>query len=306
MNSPFLRHVAKGAVFAAIYLFNLPGIFAAGVAVGGSGLIGILDYSDTFTGTDAGGRPNRPYVPAVQPPAAYVVESTYGKPSVSFDIGAGFSFAADSAGTPGLVNGVPAYPLNLAPNASGAGSDTGFTQTGGSIDYALPYGGLRSRYIVQVDAIQVGDRIDISSGAGPGIFAGSSLSVFFRGDGSGNASLFNGSVDTPIQSITPLFNTGIAGPGQWLNYAVRYDLPAHEIELFVNQNSKGVINLLTFAGGIYDNFSSQWVGAGGGLAAGENRVWTDNFQVGSVIPEPGSAVLVFAGLVSCVMRRRRR
>ena len=102
---------------------------AAGIAIGQSGLIGTLDYSDTFTGTDDGGRPNRPYIPAVQPASAYLVENTYGKPQVSFDIGAGFSFAADRTGTPGLVNGSPAYPLGLAPNASGAGSATGFTQT---------------------------------------------------------------------------------------------------------------------------------------------------------------------------------
>lgn len=281
-----------------VSLVSVGSLGAAGVPVGGSGLIGVLDYSDTFTGTDAGGRPNRPYVPAVQPPAAYVVENTYGNPSVSFDIGSGFSFAADSAGTPGLVDGNPAYPLGLGPNASGAGSATGFTQTGGGIDYALPYGGLRSSYVVQVDAVQVADRIDISSGAGPGIFSAQSLSVFFRGDGSGNASLYNGSTDTPIRSIIPTFNTGITGSGQWNNYAVRYDLVALEIELFVNQNSVGVIDLTTFAGGIYANFGNQWVGAGGGLAAGENRVWTDNFQVGSPVPvpEPGAVAMALMAL----------
>jgi hypothetical protein len=293
----------------AVSLISVGSLGAAGVPVGGSGLIGVLDYSDTFTGTDAGGRPNRPYVPAVQPPAAYVVENTYGKPSVSFDIGSGFSFAADSAGTPGLVNGIPPYPLGLAPNASGAGSATGFTQTGGSIDYALPYGGLRTSYIVQVDAVQVGDRIDISSGSGPGIFASQSLSVFFRGDGSGNASLFNGAIDTPIRSLIPTFNTGITGSGQWNNYAVRYDLPAHQIELFVNQNSVGLIDLTTFAGGIYDNFSTAWVGAGGGLAAGENRVWTDNFQVGAPVPEPSAAAMALMALAligSATHFRRRK
>lgn len=279
---------------------------AAGVGVGQSGLIGTLDYSDTFTGTADGGRPNRPYVPAVQPASAYLVENTYGKPQVSFDIGAGFSFAADQAGTPGLVNGSPAYPLGLAPNASGAGSATSFTQTGGGIDYALPYSGLRSSYVVQVDAVQVGDRIDISSGAGPGIFAAQSLSVFFRGDGSGNASLFNGTTDTPIRSIIPTFNTGITGSGQWNNYAVRYDLPAHQIELFVNQNPVGLIDLTTFAGGIYDNFSTAWVGAGGGLAAGENRVWTDNFQVGAPVPEPSTAALALAGLAIVALMFRRK
>jgi len=289
-----------------VSLISVGSLGAAGIPVGGSSRIGVLDYSDTFTGTDDGGRANRPYVPAVQPAAAYVVENAYGNPSVSFDIGSGFSFAADRAGTPGLVDGNPPYPLGLGPNASGAGSATGFTQTGGGIDYALPYSGLRSSYVVQVDALQVADRIDISSGAGPGIFAAQSLSVFFRGDGSGNASLFNGATDTPIQSIIPTFNTGITGAGQWNNYAVRYDLLAREIELFVNQNSVGVINLTTFAGGIYANFTNQWVGAGGGLAAGENRVWTDNFQVGAPVPEPSTAALALMALALIGLRCYRR
>jgi hypothetical protein len=276
----------------------------AGVSVGGSSLIGTLDYSDTFTGTDAGGRPDRPFVAAVQPPAAYILENTYGKPSISFNIGPGFSFAADGPGLPGFFDGVPNYPLFLGANASGAGSNTGFSQTGGSIDYGIPYNGLRSHFIVQVDAVQVGDRIDISSGAGPGIFAPQSLSIFFRGDGSGNASLFNGSVDTPIQLSMPSFNTGITGAGLWNNYAVRYNLLGHEIEIFVNQISRGVINLTTFAGGIYDNFSTAWVGAGSGLAGGETRTWTDNFQVGAPVPEPGSAMMCLAGLAVFGLRRR--
>jgi len=283
-----------------------PTAHGAGVVVGGSHLIGTLDYSDTFTGTDAGGKPNRPYIPAVQPDAAYLVENTYGHPQISFDKREGFSFAGDSAGLPGFVQGTPNYPVNLAPNASGAGSDTGFSQTGGGIDYAIPYNGLRLQYFVQVDAVQVGDRIDISSGSAPGIFAPQSLSIFFRGDGSGNASLFNGSVDTAIQTFLPAFNTGITGAGQWYNYAVRYNMPGHEIELYVNEVSKGIIDLTTFAGGIYDGYSNAFVGAGAGLAGGENRTWTDNFQVGSVVPEPGTATICLAGLVGLGATRRKR
>jgi hypothetical protein len=299
-----LRSLAAGSVVT-LTLFSAPALFAAGVGVGASTLIGTLDYSDTFTGTDAGGRPSRPYVPAVQPAEAYMVENTYGKPAISFDRGPGFSFAADGPGLPGFVQGTPAYPTNLAPNASTAGSDTGFTQTGGGIDYALPYGGLRGTYVVQVDAVQVGDRIDISSGAGPGIFAPQSLSIFFRGNGSGNASLFNGMTDTPIFPEIPTFNTGITGAGIWNNYAVKFDMPAHQITLYVNQDPKVTIDLLTFAGGIYDNYSNQWVGAGAGLAVGEDRTWTDNFQVGSAIPEPATATLLGAGLLCAAFRRSR-
>ncbi len=269
---------------------------AAAVSVGSSSLIAALDYSDTFTQSAQGGvNPNRPDTPALQPPPAYVIEQSYGNPVISF-ANAGFSFASDG---PGLVPGTPSYP-----GTSGAGSASGISQTGGGVDYAIPYG-LRSRYTVQVDAVQVGDRIDMSSGAGPGIFAGSSLSVFFRGDGSANASLFNGSQDISIRSIIPTFTTGITGAGQWNNYAATFDTNAKTIELFVNEFSLGVIDLKTFNGGTHANFSNAFVGAGAGLAGGENRTWTDNFQVGAPIPEPGSVMMALSALGCTLLRRRR-
>ena len=287
-----LSHAARATV--------VTGPGGGGVPVGQSSLIATLDYSDTFTQTAQGGPPNRPETAALQPPAAYVVENTYGKPSVNFQsqgLGAGsanFSFASDG---PGLVDGVPAYP-----GSSGAGSATGITQTGGGLDYGLPYG-LRDEYIVQVDAVAVGDRIDITSGGIPGtIFQPNSLSIFFRGNGSGNASLYNGTTDTPIQNEFPTFNTGITGRGQWHNYAVRFDRIDDEIELFVDEVSVGTIDLTTFAGGLYQEYSNAAVGAGSGLAAGENRTWTDNFQVGAPVPEPGVLAL---SLVPAVLLLRR-
>ena len=131
------------------------------------------------------------------------------------------------------------------------------------------------------------------------------LEIFFRGDGSGNASLYKGTTDTNIQSQIPSFNTGITGRGQWHNYAVRFDRTDHEIELFVDEQSVGVIDLTTFANGLYQNFSNAAVGAGSGLAGGENRTWTDNFQVGGVVPEPGAALLLALPAVSLLRRRGR-
>ncbi|MGI8603167.1 MAG: PEP-CTERM sorting domain-containing protein [Verrucomicrobiales bacterium] len=277
-----------------------------GVPVNSSSLISTLDYSDTFTGTtDGSSNPSRPYVPAIQPAAAYVVENSYGNPSANFQtqgVGPGqaaFSFAADGPGTPGLVDGAPGYP-----GTSGAGSATGFTQTGGSVDYGVPYA-LRTRYLVQVDAVASSDRIDITSAPLPGsIFQANSLSIFFRGDGSGNASLYNGATDTPIRDFVPNFNTGLPNDGQWHNYAVLFDQTASTVELFVDEASKGVIDLTTFAGGLYQGFSNGAVGAGGGTGAGQNRIWTDNFQVGAPIPEPGAIALLGFGLLLSQRRRR--
>jgi hypothetical protein len=278
-----------------------------GAPVGSSSLIGALDYSDTFTGF-ANGSPNsaRVYVPAIQPVPAYLVENTYGHPLVNFrsqtqapDV-AEFSFAADGPGLPGLVDGSPTYP-----GSSGAGSDTGFTQTGNNLDYGVPFG-FRTRYVVQVDAVASSDRIDITTGGIPGtIFQGNSLSIFFRGDGSGNASFFNGAVDTPIRNFIPSFNTGLTNDGKWHNYAVLFDQIAKTVEIYVDEQSKGTIDLTTFNGGLYQDFSNAAVGVGGGLGGGQNRTWTDNFQVGAPVPEPSSVCMLGVAAAGWLVRRRR-
>ena len=277
-----------------------------GVPAGQSSLISAYDYTDTFTGfADGGSNAGRVYVAAVQPPGAYAVENTHGHPAVDFrsqSVGVGqaeFSFAADGPGTPGLVNGSPAYP-----GSSGAGSATGFTQTGGNVDYGVVYG-FRPRYVVQFDAVASSDRIDVTTGAIAGSIFNppntSSLSVFIRHDGTGNVSLYNGSVDTPAG-----FATGLANDGQWHNYAVLFDQNAQSIEIFVDEVSKGTIDLTTFAGGLYANFSNAAVGVGIGLGAGQNRSWTDNFQVGAPVPEPSTALLLLGGVAGAGWMRRRR
>lgn len=292
---------------------------AAGVMAGASSLFNTPDYSDTFTGTDSGGIPGRPYV--ASPLLSYAIENTHGNPAANYihQPGSAFSIAADFVGTNGFVQGgTPPYPVLLGPNASGAGSDTGFTQTGGNnLGYGVSYG-LRNEYVVQVDMVQVTDRVDITSGGMPPaghIAAPNSISVFFRGDGSGNASIYNGVVDTPIRGQPGYngFNTGIAawnasvngGQSRWYNYAVRFDQPDNEIELYVNEVSLGVIDLDTFAGGIYSaGFSNQFVGVSSSTG---DRTWTDNFQVGgnptlpptpALLPNPGVKANLPAGLVS--------
>lgn len=258
-------------------------VHAMGVRAGSSSLIAQPDYTDTFTGTDDGGIAGRPYVAAPLP--EYRIESNYGNPETHYvqQPGSAFSIASDRG--PGFVQGgAPAYPTTLAPNASGAGSDTGFTQTGGNnLGYGVRYG-LRDEYVVQVDMVQVTDRVDITSGDVPGggfIFAGRSISVFFRGDGGGGVSVFNGGLDTPV----PGANTGIAawnaGQSRWYNYAVRFDIPDNEIEIYVNEVSVAVVDLDTFAGGVYAaGFSNQFVSVSTNTG---DRTWTDNFQVGGLV-----------------------
>jgi len=143
--------------------------------------------------------------------------------------------------------------------------------------------------------------MDITSGPLPGtIFAGNSLSVFIRGNG--GASLYNGSLDTPI----PGYNTGLTNDGQWHNFAAIFDQTLGTLEVFVDEQSKGIINLTTFAGGLYQNFSNANVGVGAGLAAGQDRTWTDNFQVGAPIPEPASLGLLIGAAGMLILRRRRQ
>jgi len=277
-----------------------------GVTAGQSSLISTYDYTDTFTGAaDGATNAARIYAAAVQPAPAYVVENTHGHPSVNFrsqSVGEGigeFSFAADGAGTPGLVDGLPVYP-----GTSGAGSATGFTQTGGNVDYGVPYG-FRTQYVVQFDAVASSDRIDITTGSVPGSIFNppnpSSLSVFIRHNGTGDVSLFNGATDTPAG-----FSTGLTTDGQWHNYAVLFDQLAQRIEIFVDEQSKGSIDLTTFANGLYAGFSNQAVGVGMGLGGGQNRSWTDNFQVGAPVPEPASAMLMIGGMAAGLLARRRR
>ena len=261
----------------------------SGVTVGDSDLISILDISDTFTGTaDGSANPSRPYVAAIQPAPAYVVENTHGNLGRSWT--GGFSFAQDpSAGGAGFVNGSPAYPGD-----ANAGSATGFTQTGSSVNYGTTYG-LRNNFIVQFDAVQLGDRMNITvDGAAGGIADASGISIFFRETAHPSFPEIGiyragvGETNTGLTSRIP------SGSRTWNNYAVAFDRPNNSIEVFVNEVSRGTLDLNTFAGGAYGNFNSSAVTVGGNVngGAGENRTWTDNAQIGLAQAPVGPPSLV--------------
>ena len=284
------------------------------VAIGASTLISQLDYSDSFSfGSGAAGTRNGvPYSAQAFPitdSTQLALENSYGNPARSWSASL-WSLANDA----NFNSASPAYP-----GGSGGGSATGFTQTGGSIDYGIEYD-LRSDFVVQFDAIQVADRVDITTtNARNGIAGGNGISVFIRSNGFANlgnsaeVGIYNPLVGETLTTL----DTGLAGVdfGEWHNYAVRFNLNTSVLSVYVDEILLGDVDLNTFGG-------NKW---GGGITApgaylgvlngatndavnvglfGSTRSWTDNFQVGAPIPEPASAAL--ASLAMLIMGRRRR
>ncbi len=294
---PMNAILSKTFVACAALALGATGAQAVTVIAGSSALIGTYDYTDTFDGfLDGGSNPARLYIAAVQAAPAYVVQNTYGHPSVNFEsrtrpgTGIGeFSFTNGNAVTGGFVAGSTPYPGNEP------GNSTGFTQTGAGGDWGVPYG-FRTQYVVQFDAVSSEDRIDITSGAGIGYSASSAVSVFFRA--TGGIDIFSGG----LQTATGL-NSGTTAAGQWHNYAVSFDTVAKTLNIYVDQVSRGTVDLNTFAAGAYSaGFSNAFVSVGGN----GNRIWTDNFQVGAMVPEPGSALLGVSALGFLTLRRKRK
>jgi hypothetical protein len=288
---PFSIDVEVGtlgsAVFSAVATDNLGGVTTSapvavtfvgaprGVAVGRSKLIGELQYSDSFTIGEGAATPERQgYAAQTYPLPAGVdlVENSHGNAEQSWGSGP-FSIATDAANLP-----TAAAPY---PGSNGAGSDTGFTQRGGAGDWSLPYG-LSDEFILQFDYVQQPDRVDVTLGSGGGgTFDPGNLSLFFRTTGHPTypeVGIFNATVgefDTGLKTLIPSAN-------EWNNYAIRVNLAAQTIEVFTKEVSRGVIDLRTLRDGAYAPFlGNAFVGIGG---AGNDRQWSDNFQVGLARP----------------------
>jgi len=236
-----------------------------GVPVGSSALITTLDYSDTFTGTNAGGIADRSWGAYPVPVAGLAVEHCYGNPQARWTEAA-WSINADDNALPGVT------PW---PGGSGAGSKTGMTQTGGSGgDWSIAYG-LRNDFVVQMDAVQGKDRIDIWISPADSFFDAQALAVFFRGADYagtwGDIGIYHGKeYDSGLKSIAPI--------GEWHNFAVRFMLDQKKLEIFTDEISLGVVDLTRLLPDT--NISNARVGCGWG-SGGDDRMWTDNFQVGS-------------------------
>jgi MYXO-CTERM domain-containing protein len=283
---------------------------AAGVSVGASSLIGQLDYSDSFTlgtGTRTTLAPNA-YPIGASVPAALAVENNHGNPAMTWTDGL-WSISNDAS----AINGGTVYP-----GGSGAGSSTGMTQTGGGeMNSGIEYN-LRNDFVVQFDAVSVGDRVNLTIGNTRNGLAGTNgLSIFFRYDNHPTlpeVGIYNPNVGEVITSL----NTGLAGMdlNEWHNYAARFNGNTGLITLWVDQILLGSIDLITFGGptvfggpiaapGSFMPFiaaaTNDAISIG---SSGGDRTWMDNFQVGAPIPEPASFTL--AGLAGLALLRRRR
>lgn len=249
----------------------------AGVAVGKSKLIRQLHYSDTFTIGAGAATPEREAYGAQTyplPEGVDLVENAHGNAEQFWGAGP-FSIATDAANLP---TGAAPYP-----GSSGAGSDTGFTQRGGGGDWSLPYG-LSDDFIIQFDYVQQPDRVDVTFGTGAGgIGDPGNISLFFRATGQATfpeVGIYNSGVGEFNTGLT----TSIPAAHEWHNYAIRVNLAARTIEVFTGEVSRGVLDLNTLRDGAYAPFlSNAFVGIGG---AGNDRQWSDNFQVG--LAEPGA------------------
>ncbi|MCG8448115.1 MAG: hypothetical protein MI725_00870, partial [Pirellulales bacterium] len=237
----------------------------AGVMVGSSSLIGSLDYSDTWTTTANGGNADR--VDGASPGATgLIVENSYGNPSQSWT-GSIWSIRTDSS-----VSG-SGYP-----GTSGSGSNTGLAEvTVNFDDFGIEYG-LENEYVVQFDAVQTLDRINITTSAVRDSFVHpSGLSVFFRDKDRPGPEI--GLYNVNVGETDTGFSSGI-NEKFWYNYAVRFDIPNDELEVFVDEVSVGTLDLSTFASGSYANIMTNAAVSVGhsdpGTPATSPRGWSDN------------------------------
>lgn len=241
-----------------------------GVEVGASTLISALDYSDSFTLTNKGGISGRTANTYPVPSTGLPVENAYGNPGRSWSSGK-WSISNDA----NRSNGATIYP-----GPTDTGSSTGMTQRGsGSADWGIEYG-LRRDFVVQTDMTQAGDRVNISvGGSRDTITPANGLSVFFRAAGNPGGSpqigVYNGTTE-----VNTGLTSGVADSNEWHNYAVRFNLIRRELEFFVDETSRGSVKIDALGPGFHNRALSNGAVSVGFNYAGDDRNWSDNFQVG--------------------------
>ena len=257
---------------------------ATPITVGSSSLIGTLQYSDTWTTTGNGGLAGRA-VGTTPTGTGLGVENNYGNPSRTWT-GITGSMQTDAT----VVSG--SYP-----GTSGAGSATGIIQTA-SNDWFFDYG-LSSNFVIQTDATQATDRVNLTFGPSNGLFGANNIAVFFRSSG-----VQIGLFSAGLGEINTGFTTSISTNFSWNNYAIEVDTTAKTIEVFTNEVSRGILDLNTFSGG---SFASRMSNAKVGIGMNSSIGWIDHSQVGVVVvPEPSSAMLAICGVLLLGARGRKR
>jgi hypothetical protein len=259
---------------------------------GSPSLIGVSDYSDTFTVTTP---PRRDGLYNNNSEGAYNIEDAHGNAPVVWTPIGNFSFNTSASTTDPTISG---------PATGNPGAETGIAQSGGG-DFSIGYG-LRDDYVVAVDAILPLDRLDIGSYPAPGAAIGAkpSLTVFLRRDGSANAGIgvYNGSTETALTGLggEPA-TTGIEDTN-WHRFAVQFDRTHSRLVVYVDGEVRAEADLNTFADGAYKNFTNAAVGVGGAGFDGKHAQWFDNFEVGQVGPG-ASAVVTNGGTVNIAITR---
>ena len=287
---------------------------SAGVLPGDSSLIGDLMYSEGYTLLTES-RPDATHgTPNDEVDPYYNVETTYhGLPSVQWRRSNAFSFHQ---------GGVNTYLYTTAQNASNAGALSGMAQTGGGT-WTLPNALGLDNVIVQTDAIRTPDSaVQISAlPSGDGVWDNYSwstggLTVDFNWNGGinlikgydpvdpGNSIWADSGLNSGIANPWPLGPDPPANPDAiWHNVAVNFNKPANSLGIYVDEVLLGTLDLTTFAGGIYQDYSMEALGIGSrGLG------WADNTQIGSPVPEPSTVGLLLTGLLgllACAWRKRK-
>ena len=221
MNGETFKRLGVGLMVPAAAFVSM-----AGVPVGQSHVVGDLMWSDTFTvGTrcESGHYSNVGGDNARCDPA-YMVEHAVGATQWRRPKDFSFNTPADA---------VSQYSQN---NTGNDGALTGFAQSGGGV---MSFRGiLPSRVAFQMDARATCASVSIATYSTELPYAASSFQVKFYGTWAVKLAAYGAAeIDTGLTTGLTSLNT------QWHNYAVIFDRGAQRVEVFVDEVSRGTVDL---------------------------------------------------------------
>jgi hypothetical protein len=249
--------------------------------------------------------------------AALRVENSYASPPLYWT-------ESNAWSQPGVSNAFHDSTTVVKPTNPNPMADSGLLEgpavvpfVNGSEQVVLPYASLRSHFILQFDAVLTADRMNVrffNAGQNPSAVPFSTgLTMFIRPDSFPNPSLPKVGLYNGAEVNTGL-TVGISDTTQWNNYAFDVNVPANTINFYVNQVSRGIIDLNTIGGGAFSTFLTGQNISLGADAAGE-ALLMDNFQIGApasgsagsvggnpAVPEPPTLAILWAALVALLPR----